>query len=489
MTEIKTPKLFVSYSWTTPEYEDWILNLATELRESGVDVILDKWDLKEGDDANAFMERMVTDESVDKVLIVCDRKYAEKADRRSGGVGTETQIISAKVYESVEQSKFVLVVAERDDKGKAYLPTYYTGRIYIDLCDDDNYSKNFEQLIRWVYDKPLHIKPKLGNRPVFLTEGDTLSLETNVVFRRAIDAVKNGKNYADGAVAEYFQTYASNLENFRLQSNMTKQDLDDLIVENIDLFIPYRNQFIELLNVLAKYREVEFVGDQIHNFFESTIPYLYSERGFNNYRDWEYDNYRFILEELFLYSLAVLLMHEKFISASFLILLDYYNEILYQELREKQQDFNIFQNYLDSLEYRNKNKSETKWLSLHANILKERCTGISVKFHHVQQADFILFLLSSKNCIEKNNLTYYSRWHPKTLIYTDSYRGSFEIFRKAESKRYFDKLKCIFNVDKKEELSPIFEAFKERNLTVPQWGFNSIHPSYLANFDNLCTKA
>ena len=38
------PKLFVSYSWTSPDHEAWVLQLATELRESGVDVILDKWD-------------------------------------------------------------------------------------------------------------------------------------------------------------------------------------------------------------------------------------------------------------------------------------------------------------------------------------------------------------------------------------------------------------------------------------------------------------
>jgi hypothetical protein len=30
------------------------LNLATDLRESGVDVILDKWDLKEGHDTDFF---------------------------------------------------------------------------------------------------------------------------------------------------------------------------------------------------------------------------------------------------------------------------------------------------------------------------------------------------------------------------------------------------------------------------------------------------
>lgn len=47
----ENPKLFVSYSWSSPEHEKWVINLATELVEDGVDVIFDKWDLKEGQDA------------------------------------------------------------------------------------------------------------------------------------------------------------------------------------------------------------------------------------------------------------------------------------------------------------------------------------------------------------------------------------------------------------------------------------------------------
>ncbi len=94
----ENPKLFISYSWTSEEHENWVLNLATELRESGVDVILDKWDLKEGNDALAFMEKMVTDPKVRKVALICDRIYSEKADDRSGGVGTETQIITPEIY-------------------------------------------------------------------------------------------------------------------------------------------------------------------------------------------------------------------------------------------------------------------------------------------------------------------------------------------------------------------------------------------------------
>ncbi len=110
------PKPFISYSWTNPDHEAWVLTLATELREAGVDVILDKWDLREGHDAHAFMEQMVTNPDVKKVVLVCDEAYVRKADSRAGGVGTEAQIISADIYSRQAQDKFVAVVKERDQK-------------------------------------------------------------------------------------------------------------------------------------------------------------------------------------------------------------------------------------------------------------------------------------------------------------------------------------------------------------------------------------
>ena len=54
---MSNPKLFISYSWSSQDHEAWVIQLATDLRESGIDVVLDKWDLKEGHDAHAFMER------------------------------------------------------------------------------------------------------------------------------------------------------------------------------------------------------------------------------------------------------------------------------------------------------------------------------------------------------------------------------------------------------------------------------------------------
>jgi acyl-CoA reductase-like NAD-dependent aldehyde dehydrogenase len=117
-------KIFISYSWTTPKHEAWVINLAERLMTDGVEVIIDKWHLNEGHDKYTFMESMVTSNEIQKVLLILDKKYAEKANERSGGVGTETQIISPQIYSNTSQEKFVPIVVERDENGKEYLPTF-----------------------------------------------------------------------------------------------------------------------------------------------------------------------------------------------------------------------------------------------------------------------------------------------------------------------------------------------------------------------------
>ena len=106
----RTPQVFISYSWTSKEYQQSIIDLASRMRHDGVDVKLDVWDLKEGQDKYVYMEQCVTNPDIDKVLILSDRVYAEKADKRKGGVGDETTIISAEVYGNAEQQKFIPVV-------------------------------------------------------------------------------------------------------------------------------------------------------------------------------------------------------------------------------------------------------------------------------------------------------------------------------------------------------------------------------------------
>jgi len=475
------PKLFISYSWSTPEHEQMVVDLATELRESGVDVILDKWDLKEGHDAVAFMEQMVTNKEINKVAIISDETYAAKADGRAGGVGTETQIISREVYENQSQEKFVAIVSEKDGNGRPYLPTYYKSRIYIDLSEADKYTENFEKLLRWIFDKPLYVKPELGNRPSFLDEGEHISLGTTATFKRCVEAIKNNKPYAAGAYDEYCNTFAANLERFRLSS--PEGEFDDAVVKSIEEFLPFRNEAIQLFTTIAQYAPtLEFV-QRTHRFFESLMPYMNRPSHINQCSDWSFDNFKFIVHELFLYSLAILMKHDRLVEVKYLLEQQYYLPGNSDYGKNVMVSYVTFWNNLHSLEIRN-TRLLLRRLSLQADLLKERCNGTGIEFRHLMQADFVAFMRAE---IESENG--YRRWWPETLLYLGHFNGAFEIFARSASKAYFDKAKGLLAIDSPKDLEPLLVSYRDGSRKLPRWEFEGFSPTTLLGYEHLATRA
>lgn len=475
------PKLFISYSWSNPTHEQWVIDLATELRESGIDVILDKWDLREGHDAYAFMEKMVTDPEIKKVAIVSDRVYAEKADGRSGGVGTETQIISREVYEKQQQDKFVAIVTEKDEAGKAYLPTYFKSRIHIDLSEPDTYTDNFEKLLRWVFDKPLYVKPELGKAPTFATESPTISLGTTALFKRTVDAIKATKPTASGLLDEYLDMFAQNLERFRMIKS--EGELDDAVVQNIQEFLPYRNEYIQLLVAIAQYDPSDESTRKLHRFLESLIPYMDRPEHVMQWQKWDFDNYKFIVHELFLYTVAILLRYERFIQTAFLLDQHYYIPGNSEHGRNVMVSFFAFRKYMESLAYRNQ-RLELKRLSLRADMLKDRCQGIGIDFKYLLQADFVLFMRA-----EVDSDSDFTRWWPETLLWLGHYHSPFEIFARAVSMQYFDKIKCLLGINAPADLDTLLASYKDGSRRLPRWEFEGFSPFALLGYEQLAKRA
>lgn len=140
----KKGQIFISYSWTPESNKRWVEKLVHRLEADGMSVVIDYKDLKLGHDKYAFMERIVNDDTIKKVLIICNRTYKEKADGRVGGVGDESAIITSQVYGSVKQEKFIPIVNEYDKDGKPFLPNYLSSRMYADLTD---FEVGYEQLL------------------------------------------------------------------------------------------------------------------------------------------------------------------------------------------------------------------------------------------------------------------------------------------------------------------------------------------------------
>jgi hypothetical protein len=474
------PKLFISYSWSSPEHEQKVLTLATQLVESGVDVILDKWYLKEGHDTISFMEKMVTDSEIKKVAIICDQIYSEKADGRSGGVGTETQIISREVYEKENQEKFVAVVMQKDGSNKPFLPTYYKSRIYIDLSEADTFNENFEKLLRWIFDKPLYIKPEIGKGPSFLENSEKITLGTTAIYGRCSDAIRNNKSSNIGLIEEYLNLFSENLERFRITTY--EGEFDEVVISNIEQFVPYRNEFIQLIIMISQYTSGNEAIEKIHRFFERTIKFLEHPESVTTWKEWDYDNFKFIINELFLYTVAILVKYEKFNLAAYLINQHYYISHNSEYGRNVMVDYCAFRVYLKSFEFRNQ-RLKLRRLSLHADILKQRCNGFNLEFRHLMQADFVLFLYSELHPDEK-----YYGWWPTTLVYLSSFQNTFEIFARSISKDYFEKVKVLLGINSIEELKVLFEEFQKGSKRLPRWEFHTLNPSVLVGIDKLETK-
>lgn len=160
MIDDQTKLVFISYS---REKSDYVRNIVERLLGDGIQVYFDQYDLKQGNHLIPYMEKSVNDPNVDFVLVFCDKSYMDKANARKGGVGIESTILSQEVYNNIEQSKVIPIVIERDDE-KTFVPVFLKDIYHIDFTKD-NFEKEYESLVRLIYDKPEIRKPKLGQRP------------------------------------------------------------------------------------------------------------------------------------------------------------------------------------------------------------------------------------------------------------------------------------------------------------------------------------
>ena len=194
-------KIFISYSWGNSEHQEWIVNLATRLMNDTVDVVLDRWSLKDGHDIYSFMEEMVKSDDIFRVLIISNKKYSEKSDVREGGVGTETQIITPSIYSKEKQEKFIPIVIERDENGEPYLPIYLKSRKYIDFSKVESFEDSYEELLRNILEAPSLPKPKLGNKPpTYITESTINLSETNNRLRTIENQLKKNNTISNKCI-------------------------------------------------------------------------------------------------------------------------------------------------------------------------------------------------------------------------------------------------------------------------------------------------
>lgn len=448
------PKVFISYSWHPEENKIRVQQLARRLMSDGVDVILDVWSLKDGQDKYVFMEKMVTDSDINKVLIICNKDYAEKADCRKGGVGTESTIMSDEIYSKAEQTKFLPVVFEKGNDGMIYKPHFLKSRIHIDMSSDDSYEMGYEQLLRDIFDKPLIKKPALGTMPAFLETDEPILLSTAKEQRFLKVKNEESSSFKDW-VERYLEKLIVSLGQFKISfRGGNAKDLVDLIEKSIDSMQVVTNDFINFLETVSANEECK--GEQFVDFFENLLQY-YEDNNIalptsDSVSYLVNDNYRFFNYELFLSFASIMLKHQRFdiirdvVSADFCIL----SNRMGREVMPL--NYVEFQKYNYTLDRFKKNLTNSNLISEAATLLKSKMEG--KLFEKMVEADILLYYLS---LVYVKTEEVYDTWYPELSIYN----SSFTILPKLVSSRYFEKTKVLFGVDNKESFVTLVKGLKD----------------------------
>jgi len=439
-TNTSTPKIFISYSWTVGIR---VLELAERLVANGVDVVIDKWELKEGQDKYAFMEQAVNNPEITRVLIICDKTYAGKANNRTGGVGDETVIISPEIYGNVAQEKIIPVVFETDENNKPHLPAYIKSRIYFDLSNEDTYETEYEKLLRNLHGKPEHKKPRLGKAPEWLNEEDISLSAVRDLIKQLKGHSGGDSSKADFLVRRAIDEFAQALKSIGFPLD---KPLDaDLLFKRIDATKPLRDYFIDYVEVLVS-KDLP-VGDILPDHFEKLYNGVVNARDLSQWYPDNLEFYYFFIWESFICAISVLLYYEKYEAINRIITRTYFLNSDPKLHTEDASTLVSFFHFFPIIEKVCKPKhGDPHLFTLAGDIVVRRERKPIITKESLVEADLVLYQVSYA-LFE----TEAWKWFPSLYVYRSGFQPQ-KIWARLLSKRYCEKLFPLFGVASLEKL-------------------------------------
>lgn len=146
--QLPVPDCFISYAWGNAAQEHWVEHqLATDLRNAGVAVILDRWENHIGTSIPRFLDRAAAAQRV--VLVGTPsylRKYQNAEPMNPSVLATEADLISGRMLGS-EQAKLRVLPILLEGDGHESLPPLFQSRVYGDFREPQRYFSSMLDLL------------------------------------------------------------------------------------------------------------------------------------------------------------------------------------------------------------------------------------------------------------------------------------------------------------------------------------------------------
>ena len=434
--KIEKPKVFISYAWASDEYQKKVLSFASSLMDDGIDVLFDKWDLREGNDTYAFMEKSVTDPTVTNVLILLDPVYEEKANERQGGVGTETQIISAEIYNKTEQTKFLPIIFEKKSDGGVPKPVYLGQTLHFDLTKAENYDEEYQRLVKRLYGVEVYRKPEIGNKPAWVDEEIDISVSKRIT---KLNEIKNIQSENDRSL--FFKENVNDIKKIFLNYAFSDKSAD--IISMYDELQDIKRDYLSLMEMIP------YTPKSINTLAESFEEIYLKEKMNMNDSAVKLS----LLHELFIYLVAICYKNELFKELGYLLKRSYYSGNYDDDI----ENFKIFYHSSVALNTMICKRDNKNYLSGTAEYWMEKINIDVCSKDEFVFADVLCYNVSIFSNPD-NRIKY---WFPLTYVYKGNkeFNSNFMRFSKGlKSKEKLDKAALIFGFD---ETDGFIERFKK----------------------------
>jgi hypothetical protein len=146
------PTCFISYAWGRPEHERWVLQLAKDLRNADIDVLLDRWHSRPGADLGRYIDHILKSQFVVVVgTPELQRKY--ETNTTDPVVAAELELIALRVRQPQQYGHTVLPILLQGAAHEAF-PPQLQKLVSIDFRQDQLYFPRLWVMIWQLYQLP-----------------------------------------------------------------------------------------------------------------------------------------------------------------------------------------------------------------------------------------------------------------------------------------------------------------------------------------------
>jgi len=150
--EEQKPTCFISYAWGAPEQQRWVMQLAKDLRNADIDILLDRWNVVPGSNLDRYIEQIM---NTDFVIVVGTPGLLQKYQSTASDpvVKAELEMVNMRLRQTSKYGHTILPILMDGDIDTSF-PPQAQKLIYIDFKQTEQYFVQLFDMIWRLFNLP-----------------------------------------------------------------------------------------------------------------------------------------------------------------------------------------------------------------------------------------------------------------------------------------------------------------------------------------------